>query len=111
MLTRLEVDGFKNLLDVEIDFGPFTCIAGANGMGKSNVFDVIEFLAALADGTLTEAAARVRGALGGRGNPLGLFWDGYREHGRVIRLAAEMLVPREVVDDLGSETRPTTTFL
>jgi predicted ATPase len=111
MLTRLEVDGFKNLLDVEIDFGPFTCIAGANGIGKSNVFDAIEFLAALADGTLTEAAARVRGASGVRGDPRDLFWDGYREHGRVIRLAAEMLVPREVVDDLGSEARPTTTFL
>jgi AAA15 family ATPase/GTPase len=37
MLTRLEVQGFKNLLDVSIDFGAFTCIAGANGIGKSNV--------------------------------------------------------------------------
>jgi hypothetical protein len=29
MLTRLEVDGFKNLLDLRVDLGPFTCIAGS----------------------------------------------------------------------------------
>ena len=31
MLTRLEADGFKNLLDFGVDFGPFNCIAGPNG--------------------------------------------------------------------------------
>ena len=41
MLTRLEVHGFKNLLDFELDLGPFNCIAGPNGVGKSNVFDAI----------------------------------------------------------------------
>jgi len=39
MLTRLKVTGFKNLVDVDIKFGPFTCIAGANGVGKSNLFE------------------------------------------------------------------------
>ena len=48
MLTRLRVSGFKNLVDVEVYFGPFTCIAGANGVGKSNLFDAIAFLSALA---------------------------------------------------------------
>jgi AAA15 family ATPase/GTPase len=42
MLTRLEVSGFKNLLDLRVEFGPFTCIAGENGTGKSNVFDAIQ---------------------------------------------------------------------
>ena len=36
MLTRLEVNGFKNLVDFALDFGPFTCIFGPNGAGKSN---------------------------------------------------------------------------
>jgi AAA15 family ATPase/GTPase len=49
MLTRLKIDGFKNLLGVDVRFGPFTCIAGPNGVGKSNLFDAIQFLAALAD--------------------------------------------------------------
>lgn len=44
MLTRLKVNGFKNLVDVDILFGPFTCVAGANAVGKSNLFDAIRFL-------------------------------------------------------------------
>ena len=43
MLTRIEVDGFKNLVEFALDFGPYTCIAGANGVGKSNIFDAIRF--------------------------------------------------------------------
>jgi predicted ATPase len=61
MLTRLEVDGFKNLLGFEIDFGPFNCIAGPNGVGKSNIFDAIRFLSLLADHTIVDAALNVRG--------------------------------------------------
>ncbi len=41
LLTRLSVNGFKNLIDVDLYFGPFTCIAGANGVGNSNLFDAI----------------------------------------------------------------------
>ncbi len=112
MLTRLEVQGFKNLLDVEIEFGPFTCIAGANGVGKSNVFDAIEFLSYLATDSLVEASQRVRGASGVRGgDPRDLFWDGYRDHQHRIKLAAEMIVPAEVEDDLGTPAEATTTFL
>ena len=57
MLTRLKVSGFKNLVDVDIRFGPFTCVAGPNGVGKSNLFDAIRFLSAIsADQPLIEAA-------------------------------------------------------
>jgi predicted ATPase len=112
MLTRLEVHGFKNLLDVDIDFGPFTCIAGANGMGKSNIFDAIEFLSYLASDPLVEASQRVRGSSGTRGgDPRDLFWDGYRDHQHRIRLAAEMIVPAQVEDDLGAPAEASTTFL
>ncbi|GIH93740.1 AAA family ATPase [Planobispora siamensis] len=112
MLTKLEVRGFKNLLDVQVEFGPFTCIAGANGIGKSNVFDAIEFLSYLSSESLVEASQRVRGASGIRGgDPRDLFWDGYRDHQRRISLAAEMIVPAEVEDDLGAPARATTTFL
>lgn len=112
MLTRLEVEGFKNLLDINAEFGPFTCIAGENGIGKSNVFDAVEFLSYLATDTLVEAAQRVRGASGARGgDPRDLFWDGYRSHERRIRLAAEMIVPDRVEDDLGAAAEPATTFL
>jgi AAA15 family ATPase/GTPase len=41
MLTRLRVNGFKNLVDVDVRFGTFTCIAGPNGVGKSNLLNAI----------------------------------------------------------------------
>ena len=60
MLTRLRVSGFKNLVDVDVSFVPFTCIAGTNGVGKSNLLDAIVFLSALADRPLLDAALSVR---------------------------------------------------
>ncbi|MFC9475942.1 AAA family ATPase [Nocardia sp. NPDC056952] len=112
MLTRLEISGFKNIIDLQVDFGPFTCIAGANGVGKSNVFDAIEFLSHLASESLVEAAQQVRGPAGTRGaDPRDLFWDGYRDHEHRITFAAEMIVPQDVEDDLGAPAKATTTFL
>lgn len=112
MLTRLEVRGFKNLLNVDIDFGPFTCIAGENGIGKSNVFDAIQFLSFLADDSFSEAASRVRGSKQSRGpDPKDLFWNGYREAEHRIEISAEMLIQGLVEDDLGTPTKAATTFL
>jgi len=34
MLTRLRVGGFKNLFDVDVRFGPFTCVAGPQGLDQ-----------------------------------------------------------------------------
>jgi predicted ATPase len=110
MLTRLEVDGFKNLVGFSVDFGPFTCIAGANGVGKSNVFDAIQFLSLLADRPLMDAAESVRTTRDERtGDPRDLLWSGSED--RVMRFAAEMIVPPEVEDDFGQVTRPSISFL
>lgn len=111
MLTRLEVDGFKNLLDVQVDFGPYTCVVGPNAVGKSNLFDAIRFLALLADGPIASAAAEVRVAGGRRADPRGLFWSEAGTSSPVIRLAAEMIVPKVVRDDFGREAKATTTYL
>lgn len=112
MLTRLEVRGFKNLRDISVDFGPFTCIAGPNGVGKSNVFDAIQFLAEVADHPLMEAAEAVRGTRSAlSADPRDLFWD-LDDNGRGrMSFAAEMIVPTQVEDDFGQAARATTTFL
>lgn len=112
MLTRLEADGFKNLLDLAVDFGPYTCIAGPNAAGKSNIFDAIEFLSLLADHPFVEAAQRLR-AVGPRGgDPRSLFWDDSGRGGAArLSLAAEMIVPRVAEDDFGRTVEPTTTYL
>lgn len=111
MLTRLEADGFKNLLDFAVDFGPYTCIAGPNAAGKSNIFDAIEFLSLLADHPFMEAALRLRSVGPRGGDPRTLFWEGDDGTTRTMRLAAEMIVPAEVEDDFGRSVKPTTSFL
>lgn len=109
MLTRLKVSGFKNLVDIDVRFGPFTCIAGANGVGKSNLFDAIRFLSALADAPLIEAAKSVRA--GRTADVRSLFHrmgDSFEES---MLFEAEMIVPLKGADDLGQEAEASTTFL
>ncbi len=113
MLTRLRVSGFKNLVNVDVRFGPFTCIAGANGVGKSNLFDAIAFLGALADKPLMEAALEVRDEGGGRtGDLRNLFHrvgNSYAENR--MKFQAEMIVPLTGADELGQPAVATITFL
>lgn len=117
MLTRLKVSGFKNLVDVDVRFGPFTCVAGANGTGKSNLFDAIFFLSALADHTLIDAATLVRGEWGLRGEGgrasdiRTLFHRIGEDHADRMSFEAEMIVPYEGVDDLGQQAHASITFL
>lgn len=111
MLTRLKVNGFKNLVDVDVPFGPFTCIAGANGVGKSNLFDAITFLSALAEMPLMEAALSVRSE-GGRASDLrSIFRRVGDDIAQEMTLEAEMLIPEAGIDDLGQEARAAITFL
>jgi predicted ATPase len=110
MLTRLKVNGFKNLVDVDIRFGPFTCIAGANAAGKSNLFDAIRFLSALAEKPLVEAALSVRG--GGRSADIrSLFHRVGDTYVDEMSFEAEMIIPSEGTDDLGQPRNAKQTFL
>ena len=106
MLTRLEVDGFKNLAGLQIDFGPFTCIAGPNAVGKSNVFDVIRFLSLLTDHTLMEAALLVRGGDIESSDIRDLFRLDASKHTDRFRIAAEMVVDPHIRDDFGRSAKP-----
>lgn len=108
MITRLVAKGFKNLVDVEVRFGPFTCIAGPNGIGKSNVFDAIAFLGALADKPLLEAAASVRGAGESARGIRNLFTAGGSGE---IHFRVEMLIPLEGKDDLGQKAEASSSFV
>jgi predicted ATPase len=111
MLTRLKVSGFKNLVDVDISFGPFTCIAGPNGVGKSNLFDAIRFLSALADHPLIDAALSVRDDTGRSANVRSLFYKGGAQLANEMHFEAEMIIPAEGTDDLGQKAEAAATFL
>ena len=111
MLTRLKVIGFKNLVNVDVRFGPFTCIAGANGAGKSNLFDAIIFFSALADKPLLDAAKSVRDEDGRMSDIKSLFCHTGDVFGTEMTLEAEMIVPQHGTDDLGQEAEASITSL
>jgi predicted ATPase len=111
MLTRLKVSGFKNLVNVDVRFGPFTCVAGANGVGKSNLFDAIHFLSALADRPLIDAALSVRDEGGRTADVRSLFHRVGNDYSDEMSFEAEMIVPHEGWDDLGQRAAASITFL
>lgn len=111
MLIRLKVSGFKNLVEVDVRFGPFTCIAGANGVGKSNLFDAIKFLSALADKPLLDAALSIRDEGGKTADIRSLFHRVGHEYAEKMSFEAEMIIAQNGVDDLGQEAVATTTLL
>ncbi|HMA33845.1 MAG TPA: AAA family ATPase [Chloroflexia bacterium] len=89
MITRIELDGFKTFLDFQLDLGPFQVILGANGAGKSNLFDALRLLSRLARLPVVEAFTDRHG----RGTALeqfSLLPDGDRAPR--LRLAVEALL-------------------
>jgi predicted ATPase len=111
MLTRLKVSGFKNLVNVDVRFGPFTCIAGGNGVGKSNLFDAIQFLSALSDRPLMEAAASLRGGESRSADIRSLFHRVGDQYADEMCFQAEMIIPNQGTDDLGQAARTNSTLL
>lgn len=111
MLTRLKVSGFKNLVDVDVRFGPFTCIAGPNGVGKSNLFDAILFISALTDRTLAEAALSVRSESERTGDLQGIFHRVGGSRDETIRFEADMILPATGLDELGQPVEGSITLV
>ena len=69
MLTRVHIQGFKSLQDVEVKLTPLALLFGANASGKSNFLDALQLLSkTAASRTLIEAFAPPY-----RGKPLESF--------------------------------------
>jgi len=98
VITRIELDGFKTFQDFTLDLAPFQVIVGANGVGKSNLFDALRLLSQLADDDLHSAFQAMRGEAGElfTVRPSGEPVD-------TITFAVEMLVDRTVRDSWGAE--------
>ena len=96
MITRIELDGFKTFQDFSLDLSPLQVIVGANGVGKSNLFDALQLLGRLADSKLSTAFQQTRGEAG---ELFTILPDGGSADR--IRVAVEMLVNQNVQDDWG----------
>jgi predicted ATPase len=48
MLKRIRIQGYKSLVDVEVELKPLSVLIGANAAGKSNFLDALQLLSRLA---------------------------------------------------------------
>lgn len=61
MISRLHIESFKSLVDVEIDLGQINVFIGANGSGKSNILEALGVLSAAASGRVDDESLLRRG--------------------------------------------------
>lgn len=97
MITRIELDGFKTFQDFSLDLSPLQVIVGANGVGKSNLFDALQLLGRLADSKVGATFHELR-------DEVGELFSVRHDGGSAdrIRMAVEILVNQEVRDDWGA---------
>jgi predicted ATPase len=100
MITYLKINGFKSFHNFEMEFTPFTVIAGANASGKSNLFDALTLLSRLAEtDNLKRAFSEQRGEF------IELFTQyGIDNYAKEIEFVIEMLVNKGIKDAWGNET-------
>ncbi|WP_026711006.1 AAA family ATPase [Flavobacterium filum] len=101
MITYLKINGFKSFHNFEMEFTPFTVIAGANASGKSNLFDALTLLSRLADtDNLKRAFSEQRGEF------IELFTQyGDDNYANEMEFVIEMLVNKNVKDAWGNEAK------
>jgi predicted ATPase len=59
--SRLEVRGYRRLRNVRLPLTPFNVLIGANGVGKSSILEVMDLLAASAEGGLDHTVSQAGG--------------------------------------------------
>lgn len=111
MITRIKINGFKSLVNTELYLGPFTCIAGANAIGKSNFFDALSFLSNLADKTIIEAAKSVRSENQKHSNIRDIFFRSGMDYMSKMSFEVDMIVAQFGIDDLGQPAESKITSL
>lgn len=97
MLTRIEIDGFKTFQNFSLDLRPFTAVVGPNASGKSNLFDAMHLLSALADHDIHSAMQ------GLRGEPEEFFRQTSENSSTEMKLGVEVFLDSEGTDDFGRD--------
>lgn len=59
--SKIHVQGFRRLKDVELPLGPLNVLVGPNGAGKTSLLDAFRLLSSSADGKLREQLSVWRG--------------------------------------------------
>lgn len=82
MLTDVHIEGFRSVRSLRLRLAPVTVVVGANGTGKTNLYQALRLLQAAAAGTLARTIADA-------GGMPSVLWAGARRKGAVrLRVAA-----------------------
>ena len=101
MITYIKINGFKSFHNFEMEFTPFTVIAGANASGKSNLFDALSLLSKIADTDNLKRAFTEQ-----RGEFIELFTlFGEDNYASEMEFVIDLLVNKNVKDAWGSNTK------
>lgn len=100
MITYIKINGFKSFNNFEMEFTPFTVIAGANASGKSNLFDALSLLSRLVDTDNLKKAFS-----GQRGEFIELFTQYGDSIAEQIDFVVELLVNNEIKDAWGNSAK------
>lgn len=61
-IKQIKISGFKSIADIELnELEPYSVLAGANGSGKSNFFDALQFISAVISLGTTQALRKFNG--------------------------------------------------
>lgn len=96
MITYIKINGFKSFHHFEMEFTPFTVLAGVNASGKSNLFDALMLLSRMAEIKLKDAFKEQRGEF----EELFTQYDG-GQRAKQMEFLVEMLVNRQIADAWG----------
>jgi predicted ATPase len=56
-IRELRVSGYRSLRDVVLELAPLTVVVGANGTGKTNLYQALQLVSAASQGTLAQSLA------------------------------------------------------
>jgi predicted ATPase len=93
MLKRIQIKGYKSLLDVRVELQPLVVLFGPNGAGKSNFLDALQLLSRMAISPTLKAAFDPPY----RGKPLESFsFDGEGIPGLITRESARFSIQADI---------------
>lgn len=79
-LTAISIEGYRSVRRLYLPIGNLSVFVGANGVGKTNLYNGLALLRAAAEGTITRAVAV-------EGGVESVLWAGARRKGDPVRLA------------------------
>jgi predicted ATPase len=92
MIQKLTIEGYRSIRDLSIDLLPINVLTGANGCGKSNLYNSLVLIARAAEGRLARAIAE-------EGGTPSVFWAG----GERIRYQRKKPPKRVIIGFEGKE--------